>query len=252
MGERAPAREALTVSRPGGRLEVLLEDSAKNLWIGTEDGLNRFDGYNFAIYRYNPDDPHSLRDDFVESIYEDRSGTIWIGTQSGWLERYDRENARFTHYQVSSHVYAILEDKDGVFWVGTKGPGLLRFDRDTGQTEIVWGGTDFTSIVEDQIGCPTFTRDVAQGIRRIWDSGTPGTYHLSAQGACSWFEFASQIQGVRCPIMARRSPWRRSQSAVQTSVHTDAHPTACKYFCIHPSIQFSLFSEILSIISVSL
>jgi signal transduction histidine kinase/ligand-binding sensor domain-containing protein len=122
------------------------------MWIGTQDGLNRYDGYEFAVYRHDPDDPYSLRDDFIESIYEDRSGDLWIGTQDGWLERYDRENDGFTHYQISSHVYAIHEDRAGMFWVGTKDPGLLRFDRDSGETEIVWSGLDFASIIEDQAG----------------------------------------------------------------------------------------------------
>jgi ligand-binding sensor domain-containing protein len=122
------------------------------VWIGTQDGLNRYDGYGFVVYRYDPDDPSSLRDDFIESIYEDRFGVLWVGTQSGWLERYDRATDQFTHYQISSHVYAMYEDREGIFWVGTKDPGLLRFDRNTGETETAWSGQDFTSIVEDQAG----------------------------------------------------------------------------------------------------
>lgn len=133
-------------------VRCILQDSQGFVWIGTQDGLNRYDGYSFAIYRYDTEDPFSLRDDFVESVYEDRAGVLWIGTQDGWLERYDREDDGFTHYQISSHVYAIHEDREGMFWIGTKDPGLLRFDRDTGETEIVWNGRDFTSIVEDQAG----------------------------------------------------------------------------------------------------
>jgi signal transduction histidine kinase/ligand-binding sensor domain-containing protein len=122
------------------------------MWIGTQDGLNRYDGYSFRVYRHDPDDPSSLRDDFVESIFEDRSGVLWIGTQNGWLERYDRQSDGFTHYQVSSHVYAIQEDREGALWIGSKQPGLLRFDPDTGEAETVWSGLDFTSLIEDRSG----------------------------------------------------------------------------------------------------
>lgn len=52
---------------------------------------------------------------------------------------------------------------------------------------------DELSIVEDQIGCPTYCKDLAQGIRRLVEEATPGTYHLSARGSCSWFELAQRI-----------------------------------------------------------
>ncbi|MEQ8765769.1 MAG: dTDP-4-dehydrorhamnose reductase [Planctomycetota bacterium] len=52
---------------------------------------------------------------------------------------------------------------------------------------------DELSIVEDQVGCPTFCRDLARGIRRLVEEATPGTYHLSAKGSCSWYEFAKVI-----------------------------------------------------------
>jgi signal transduction histidine kinase/ligand-binding sensor domain-containing protein len=122
------------------------------MWFGTSDGLNRYDGYSFTVYRDDPDDPSALQDTFIESLYEDRSGNIWIGTQEGWLEQFDRESGGFIHYQVSSHVYAILQDSKGTFWIGSKDPGLVRFDSSTGETSVEWRGTDFMSIVEDETG----------------------------------------------------------------------------------------------------
>ncbi len=162
-----PAQEGLTLLPPpnlrfehitredgltSSVVRCMVQDQQGFIWIGTQDGLNRYDGYDFTIYRYDPQNPFSLRDDFIESIYEDRSGVLWVGTQSGWLERYDRENDRFTHYEISSNVYAIFEDRRGQFWLGTSDPGLLRFDRDTGRTEIVQRGLDFTAIIEDKTG----------------------------------------------------------------------------------------------------
>ena len=91
-------------------VRCILQDSLGFMWIGTQDGLNRYDGNSFTVYRYDPDDPFSLRDDFIESMYEDRSGVLWIGTQAGWLERYDRENDRFTHYQISAHRSGHIRD----------------------------------------------------------------------------------------------------------------------------------------------
>ena len=66
----------------------ILQDSEGYMWFGTQDGLNRYDGYNFTVYRYDPEDPQSLRNDHISAIYEDRSGVLWVGTQVGWLEKY--------------------------------------------------------------------------------------------------------------------------------------------------------------------
>ena len=78
-------------------VRAILQDHLGYLWIGTQDGLNKYDGRTFQVYRHDPDDPGSLRDHFIESLYEDRAGNLWVGTQSGWLERYDRAGDRFIH-----------------------------------------------------------------------------------------------------------------------------------------------------------
>ncbi len=114
-------------------------------------GLTAMTGTSFTVYRHDPDDPFSLRDDFIESIYEDRSGVLWVGTQDGWLERYDRETDQFAHYQVSSHVYAIHEDSDGMFWIGIQRPwARCALTAIRARQRSVWSGRDFTSIIEDQ------------------------------------------------------------------------------------------------------
>ncbi|MCP4216058.1 MAG: PAS domain S-box protein [bacterium] len=117
------------------------QDRRGLMWFGTEDGLNKYDGYNFVIYRNNPDNPHSLSDDYIDTIYEDSSGTLWIGTAGGGLNKYHRRKDNFTHYLPAprknghfkhNHITSIFEDRSGIFWVGTEGGGLAQFDRDTG------------------------------------------------------------------------------------------------------------------------
>jgi ligand-binding sensor domain-containing protein len=53
------------------------------MWFGTQDGLNKYDGYNFTVYKHDELDSHSLSDNWINSIYEDKFGTIWVGTDSG-------------------------------------------------------------------------------------------------------------------------------------------------------------------------
>ena len=72
-----------------------LQDKSGFLWFGTKDGLNRFDGYNFKTFQTDTDDPHSIGDNLIRSIYQDPKGTLWIGTHSG-LYTYNALNERFT------------------------------------------------------------------------------------------------------------------------------------------------------------
>jgi len=79
----------------------IIQDSRGFLWIGTYDGLNRYDGYSFTTFKNNPDDSTSLSGNGIRSLYEDNSGAIWVGTLSKGLNKYDSEKETFTRY---SHV----------------------------------------------------------------------------------------------------------------------------------------------------
>ncbi|MBI4751073.1 MAG: protein kinase [Acidobacteria bacterium] len=115
----------------------LLQDHKGFLWVGTQDGLNRFDGLDFKIYRNHPQDPTSLANNFVKVLYEDRQGTLWVGTDGGGLCRFDRKTERFQIFRHDPHnptslgadsIWAICEDATGALWVGTYGGGVSRFD----------------------------------------------------------------------------------------------------------------------------
>jgi len=112
----------------------ILQDNQGFMWFGTGDGLNKYDGYKFEVYRHNPSDPNSLSSNGVFSIYEDQSGILWIGTFGGGINRFDREENEFTHWvnepgnpNSLSHDYvnSIYEDREGVLWIGTRS-GLNR------------------------------------------------------------------------------------------------------------------------------
>jgi two-component system sensor histidine kinase ChiS len=119
----------------------ILQDSRGFMWFGTEDGLNRYNGYTFAVYKRDPQDPHSLSTNTIRSIYEDSSGRLWVGTDGGGLDEFDRTTQQFIHHRHDpndpnslSHntVTAIQEDAAGMLWIGTN-DGLNRLDPATGQ-----------------------------------------------------------------------------------------------------------------------
>lgn len=119
----------------------MLQDSDGFLWIGTEEGLNRYDGYSFLVLKHDPGDPHSLSHSSVFSLMEDAGGSLWVGTMGGGLNRLDRKTLKFTNYKHdprdpgsigNNFVNALLQDSKGRMWVGTRG-GLNRFNPKTGK-----------------------------------------------------------------------------------------------------------------------
>lgn len=119
----------------------ILQDRNGFMWFGTENGLNRYDGYDFTVFNHVPGDPASISHGAILRLYEDREGIIWVGTLNGGLNRYDPHSGEFRSYRhaadrgdslSSDIVGAILEDRDGALWIGTDN-GLDRLDRTSGK-----------------------------------------------------------------------------------------------------------------------
>jgi ligand-binding sensor domain-containing protein/signal transduction histidine kinase len=117
-------------------VNVILQDRRGFLWFGTQDGLNRYDDYNFKVYKSDPEDANSLSDGWVESLFEDKDGFIWIGTYQGGLNKYDPLTDTFTRFRhipqepasiSAGMINAIFQDHSGVLWVGSE-DGLNQFD----------------------------------------------------------------------------------------------------------------------------
>jgi ligand-binding sensor domain-containing protein/signal transduction histidine kinase len=121
-------------------INTILQDRQGFLWLGTQDGLNRYDGYEFKVYRPDTEQPDSISDRWITALVEDRSGMIWIGTRQGGLNRFDPGLGLFTVFKhdpadasslSADGVDALLEDREGILWVGTD-DGLDRFDPEAG------------------------------------------------------------------------------------------------------------------------
>ena len=120
-------------------VQAIVRDKYGFMWFATQDGLNRYDGYKFSLYKNDPNDPSSLRSNIVNTIYEDRLGNFWVGTTDGGLSLYDRNRDSFIHFRQdltdtaslsNNSVTCIYEDKRGNLWVGTY-LNLNIFDRST-------------------------------------------------------------------------------------------------------------------------
>jgi diguanylate cyclase (GGDEF)-like protein len=121
---------------------AMAEDSDGFLWIGTEGGLARWDGYRFRTYLPDAKDPGAIRDNWIQVLHTDPRGRLWIGTSSAGLARYDRDHDKFISYPVGPgglsnvNVQTIADDGSGKLWIGTDA-GLDHFDPDTGQVSVL-------------------------------------------------------------------------------------------------------------------
>ena len=114
----------------------IIQDSQGFMWFGTEDGLNKYDGFNFTIYKSDLENESSLSSNWIETLFLDHEGRLWIGTANG-LDRFNQEDGSFTHYKndpadpnsiSGNHITAIYQDNHGIMWVGTLKGGINKFD----------------------------------------------------------------------------------------------------------------------------
>ena len=129
-----------------GLINDVCQDQYGYIWIATENGLNKFDGYRFTTYLSHPNDSTTLGSNIVTSLYCDKQGQLWVGTRTG-LSRYDYTTDRFIRYtfpsQAKPRITPMLERKNGEFLIGTSGMGLYSLKDETIQ-KVIDGHTTST------------------------------------------------------------------------------------------------------------
>lgn len=122
---------------PATFVSALAQDRSGHLWLGTADGLARYDGIEFKVYRYAPGNPLSLPGNVVQTLYIDARDRIFFGVEGGGLSMLDPAREHFAHWQRKTHpelqsddVFAITGTRDGAIWFGTYAGGLYRLASD--------------------------------------------------------------------------------------------------------------------------
>ncbi len=124
------------------KINCIIQDKRGFTWIGTDDGLNRYDGNRFQIFRHDPSNSSTLSGNIVTDVLEDKDGILWIATADGGMSRYDYRLAPDKQFQQFKHspfdstsipvniINALLEDPSGDLWLATSGNGVLRFNKE--------------------------------------------------------------------------------------------------------------------------
>lgn len=125
------------------KVNCILQDQRGFMWIGTNDGLNRFDGHRFVIFRNNPEDKSTISGNLITGLLEDSEGILWITTADGGLSKYDfrlapdkqfkqfRNRPRDSTSIPTNSLNALIEDKQKRLWLATSNASTILFDKKT-------------------------------------------------------------------------------------------------------------------------
>ena len=125
--------------------ENIYQDKFGYLWFGTTDGLNRYDGYEFKVYKNIPGDTTTLPSSNIQTVTEDAEGNLWVGTPS-YMSILNRKNNTFRHYPIDFgntntsqgiSIFRTLVDSKGNFWITTQGRSVQRWDKTKRRWELI-------------------------------------------------------------------------------------------------------------------
>jgi ligand-binding sensor domain-containing protein/signal transduction histidine kinase len=201
---RVSTRDGLSQSR----VEHIVQDDQGFMWFGTSDGLNRYDGYSFKVFKHNRYQENSLGGVEVKALFKDRSGKLWIGVDQ-LLDRFDPATETFTHYRtdprnsssLGGEVYGICQDASGFVWLATN-HGLARLDPASGvfthyyhsaNDSATLSGDNLTSVMIDKTGLLWVVSTVGL------DTVNPQTRHINR-----YVEFQGSLKFALHPDIALR------------------------------------------------
>jgi ligand-binding sensor domain-containing protein len=122
---------------PSSTINAILQDKNGFLWFATRNGLCKYDGYKFTVFKKKAKDDHSISDNWINTLFEDSEGTLYFSTVDYGFNIYDSKNENFIRYQVnqsgnsigSDRIRCISEDSKGIIWIGTLDEGFYSFDK---------------------------------------------------------------------------------------------------------------------------
>jgi ligand-binding sensor domain-containing protein/DNA-binding CsgD family transcriptional regulator len=159
---------------------AITRDKDGFMWFGTRDGLNKYDGYDFTVFKSDPVDSLSLTGNTIQALFNHPNGDLWIGVRAGSLCIFERTTQRFKVAPFKGKVpgreiisvQAIFQDSKGNIWLGTAGHGVFRIDREGEHIDYFGNDAPNSNRVIQNNACFSFAED-KEG--NIW-MGTAGSF----------------------------------------------------------------------------
>ncbi len=179
-------------------VNTILQDRDNVIWLGTRDGLNRYDGYNFKVYKYALRDIESISNNHIKIVYEDKFGDLWIGTDKG-LNRFDKKTEKFERFFAEknngnaisdNNIRDIAEDAAGNLWIATSEGGICRvvFEGDKPQRKVIKFETYKSSDNINSLSENSVRKFLLDEIGNFWIGTDSGLNLLNAQNGTFSFK----------------------------------------------------------------
>ncbi|SFD31992.1 ligand-binding sensor domain-containing protein [Pseudoalteromonas denitrificans] len=171
-------------------IRAITQDKDGFIWLGTQEGLSRFDGYQLNNYHHDPDNINSLSHNIISALLTDRFGRIWIGTRGGGLNLYQAHNKSFMRFTsqhelkaiTNNNINVLFEDSQGAIWIGTN-KGLNKVSS-VGKNQTL----KVTNIAKEKLNDISI-RAIIEVNKQVWiGTEDSGIYVYSLAG-----EFISQL-----------------------------------------------------------
>ncbi|MCF0057098.1 hybrid sensor histidine kinase/response regulator [Dyadobacter sp. CY356] len=235
-------------------ISTILKDKRGFMWFGSEDGLNKFDGFKFTHYKHDSNNKNSITDSYIQDLLEDKAGNLWVATSAG-LDRYDREKNIFIHYkngEANYDINDIFQDSKGRIWLGTS-QGLFLFNATTG-TFKTWHlgdqklrsrrGVFVTQVIEDHDGS-------------LWLGTEHGLFRFNPENGTSKGYFKDSVPKTGLVSDWIRALCKDSKGAIWVGTHAgglslyDEHSDSFRTFLHDKSKNSIAHNDILSLMEAN-